>query len=217
MPATPAARPSRLSVSAWALIRGDVAPGLATAGQLGGSQVGLRARYLLRDGVHLAARVSGPMRSSQGKEAAIALDVTPIRSIPITVTFERRVALDAGGRNAFGVGAFGGIDRQIAPSVRLDGYGQAGMVGLHARDLYVDGALRAERDLVALGETRIGAGAGLWGGAQPRVSRLDTGPQIVVHAPLGAVSARIGAEWRQRIAGNARPGSGPVLSLGADF
>jgi hypothetical protein len=28
---------------------------------------------------------------------------------------------------------------------------------------------------------------------------------------------RLGAEWRQRVAGKAKPGSGPALSLGADF
>jgi hypothetical protein len=184
---------------------------------LGGSQIGIRARYRVLGAVHLAARVSTPTGSNHGKEAALALDLTPFGSLPLTVTIERRLALDNGGRDAFGIGIFGGFDREIGPLNRIDGDGQAGVVGLQSRDAYVDGAIRAERELARYGRVRIGAGAGLWGGAQPGASRLDAGPQLVAHAPAGPLSVRIGAEWRQRIAGNARPGSGPVLSLGADF
>jgi hypothetical protein len=217
LPSVPTRQVRRLGVSAWALLRSDVSPGLATAGQLGGSQVGMRARYRLLGRVHLVARVSTPTGNDRGKEAALALDVTPLRTLPFTVTIERRLALDSGGRSAFGVGMFGGFDREILPRTRIDGYGQAGVVGVRSRDAYADGALRLERELAVVGQVRIGAGAGLWGGAQPGVSRVDVGPQVVAHAPIGRLSVRIGAEWRQRMAGNARPGSGPVLSLGADF
>jgi hypothetical protein len=184
---------------------------------LGGSQVGIRARYRLGDRVHLAARISAPTANNRGKEAALALDVSPFVSLPLTLMVERRVALDSGGRNAFGVGMFGGLDREVLPRIRLDGYGQVGIVGIRSRDLYADGAVRVERELAVAGRVRIGAGAGLWGGAQPGASRVDVGPQLVVHAPIGALSVRLGAEWRQRTVGDARPGSGPVLSLGADF
>jgi hypothetical protein len=194
-------------------VRGEVSPGLATAGQLGGSQAGLRARYALSPRVHLAARLSGPLQSRLGKEAAVALDVRPIAAVPVTMTIERRIGLDRGGRDAFAVGAFGGFDRTLTPGLRLDGSGQAGGVGLKRRDAYVDGALRVERTLMAPGRLRLGVGAGVWGGAQPSASRVDVGPQLV--ARVGGV--RVGAEWRQRVAGNARPDSGPVLSLGADF
>ena len=209
--------PGRFSISAWGLLRSDASPGLAGAGQLGGSQVGLRARYRLLEGVHIAARLSAPVGSRRGKEAALALDFAPLRSVPITFTIERRLALDKGGRDAFGAGAFGGFDRQVAPRTRIDGYAQAGVVGLRSRDAYVDGAMRMEGELSYLRGIRVGVGAGLWGGAQPGASRLDVGPQLVAHVPLNLVSVRIGAEWRQRIAGDARPGAGPVLSLGADF
>jgi hypothetical protein len=204
-------------MSAWALIRSDGSPGLATAGQLGGSQVGIRARYRVLEGVHLAARVSTPTGSIRGKEAALALDLTPFGSLPLTVTIERRLALDSGARSAFGIGVFGGFDRTIGSRTSIDGYGQAGVVGFRSREAYADGAIRAERELARFGIVTIGAGAGLWGGAQPGASRLDAGPQLVAHAPVGPLSVRVGAEWRQRIAGQARPGSGPVLSLGADF
>lgn len=191
------------------LVRGDTSPGLATAGQLGGSQAGVRARMRLMPGLHLAGRLSGPLRSRTGMEAAIGLDVRPVDSVPVTLMVERRIGLDRGGRDAFVIGAFGGFDRTVAPGLRLDGYAQAGLVGLGRRDGYVDGALRVEQSVT----NAIGIGAGVWGGAQPDAARLDIGPQLVVHTSR----FRIGAEWRQRVGGNARPGSGPVLSLGADF
>ena len=219
LPATPTRSTPvrRFSLSAWALIRADVSPGLATAGQLGGSQAGVRARFDLGKSVGLAARLSGPIGSSRGKEAAVALDVRPFAALPVTLTVERRIALDRGGRDAFALGMFGGVDREVAPGLRVDGYGQAGVVGIRSRDLYLDGAVRVERDLHSSARWRLGAGMGAWGGAQPGASRLDVGPQLVLHAPVGTLNVRASAEWRQRVAGDARPGSGPVVSLGADF
>lgn len=211
------ARADRWSLSAWTLLRGSGSPGLAAGGQLAGSQAGLRLRYQLTPGMHLAARVSGPLQINRGKEAAVALDVQPLRTVPIVLTAERRVGLDSGGRDAFALGAFGGFDARLTRLVSLDGYAQAGAVGLKRRDLYVDGSLRVEREIVASSKLRLGAGVGAWGGAQPGVARLDVGPQFVAHVPAVGGGIRIGAEWRQRVAGDARPGSGPVLSVGADF
>lgn len=217
-PIAPNASAAPLHLSAWAIWRGRSAPGLASAGQLGGSQAGVRIRHDLGSGFAAALRVSAPLRSRSGKEAAVALDWRPVRQVPVTITIERRAGLDDGGRDAFAAGVYGGFDGVAAPGgVRLDAYAQAGLVGLRRRDAYVDGVVRAERPLASIGGVRLGAGAGLWGGAQPGASRLDIGPQIVAHVPAGKGGVRIGAEWRQRIAGHARPGSGAAISLGADF
>lgn len=214
----PPVRISRLSFSAWGILRGRSGPGLASAGQLGGSQAGLRARYDLGNGLTTALRISGPLRSRLGKEAALALDWRPVRQVPVTFTIERRVGLDRGGRDAFAAGIFGGVDAVALPlNMRLDGYAQAGLVGLRRRDGYIDGALRLERTLAGAGRLRLGIGGGAWGGAQPGASRLDLGPQLIAHFPVGNAGLRIGAEWRARVAGQARPGSGPALSIGADF
>ncbi len=212
-----ARRGDRFDLSAWMLVRGDVAPGLAAAGQLGGNQAGVRARYRLRDGLHLAARLSGPLQARLGKEAAIAVDIRPVAPLPVTFSVERRIGLDRGGRDAFALGLLGGFEHALSPTLRFDTYGQAGLVGLKRRDGYVDGAARIERQLLARERVRIGIGAGVWGGAQPGVARLDIGPQLVVRVPVATGGVRIGAEWRQRVAGDARPASGPALSLGADF
>lgn len=216
-PPQPGAERSRLSLSSWAIVRGEAGPGLASAGQLGGSQAGVRARYDLGSGFAAAMRVSAPFRSRFGKEAAVALDWRPVRRVPVTVTVERRAGLDRGGRDAFAFGVFGGAEVSLPLGLRADGYGQAGIVGVNRQDVYIDGALRMERTLISSGRLRIAVGGGGWGGAQPGASRLDVGPQLVAHVPVGRNGLRIGAEWRLRIAGHARPGSGPALSIGADF
>lgn len=207
----------RLSTSVWGIVRGRAGPGLASAGQLGGNQAGVRVRYELGSGVAAAVRLSSPLSESRGKEAAVGIDWRPASRVPFTFTIERRFGLDSGGRNAFAAGVVGGFDKMIAPELRLDGYAQAGLVGLRERDGYVDGALGVQHHVARLGKTRVGAGAGLWGGAQPGVSRLDIGPQLVAQIPLGKHGVRLAAEWRERVAGQALPGSGPVLTLGADF
>lgn len=215
----PFSPPRRFSISGWTILRGAGRnSGLAAAGQLGGSQAGVRARQDLGAGLALAARVSGPLRQELGKEVALALDWRPAATLPVTFTLERRAGLDRGGRDAFAAGVSGGFDTVGLPhGLIADGYAQAGVVGLKRRDLYVDGALRVERALAVAGRVRIGAGAGLWGGAQPGASRLDTGPQIVAHVSIGRAALRAGAEWRVRLAGRAQPGSGPALSIGTDF
>lgn len=53
--------------------------------------------------------------------------------------------------------------------------------------------------------------------AQPGVERLDIGPEIRLRLPVGQGGLRLSAEWRARIAGNARPASGPAITLITDF
>lgn len=202
----------------WSIIRPETGVGgLATAGQLGGAQAGARLRFGTGR-VGIAARISAPLQNPAGKEAALGFDWRPLRSVPVAFTIERRFALDRGGRNAFAAGAFGGFSRaKLGGGFVADGYAQAGLVGFRRHDAYADGALRLEHPLARSGRFTLAAGAGLWGGAQPGAARLDIGPQLVARVPAGSSSVRIGAEWRERIAGNARPGSGPALSVGADF
>lgn len=210
----------RLSFSGWGILRGGGGTNLAGgAGQLGGSQAGLRAALALgrsRD-MALFGRVSSPLSTSGGREAALGLEWQPLKAVPVRFAAERRQSI-GGGRNAFALGLSGGVSATpLAHGFSLDAYGQAGMVGARRRDGYIDGALRVERELVSAGTLSISAGAGAWGGIQPGVARLDVGPQIVARVPTGGATLRLGFEWRQRIGGHARPGSGPVFSVGTDF
>ncbi len=199
-----------LTLSSWLLVR-DGATGIAPAGTLGGAQIGARAYLPITQGIAATARVSAPLRSS-GAEASAGF---ALRRGPVTLLLERRVALERGGRSDFSATIAAGIDGIRLPrQFRLDAYGQAGIVG---RDGFVDGAVRVDRRIVRHGKSEIALGAGVWGGIQPGIARVDAGPQVIVRTPAAGGYLRASAEWRQRIAGNAQPASGPALTLGMDF
>lgn len=217
MPLSPAppAR-SRLTGSAWGIARGG-GIGQASGGQLGGSQVGLRLTYALDRSrrVALAARLSTPL-GTRGAEAALGLDWQPTR-LPVHIVAERRIALD-GGRGATMLGVIGGFGpSSLAGRVTAEGYGQAGMIARDGTQAFVDGALRIAHPIAASGKTRIDLGLGSWGGAQRGAARLDIGPSLGIVLPVARHRLRLTADWRQRIAGDARPDSGPALSIGTDF
>ena len=219
-PLAPPSPPDRWSGSAWLFARGEGERGLAPNGRIGGSQTGVRILYRLDDAGRLAAsaRLSRSLAGPRQTEAAFGLDWKPIGAIPFHLTIERRIAIDRGGRNAWALGIAGGVDAMpLGHALRLDAYAQAGAVGARRRDLYVDGAARVARGF-DLGEGRsLAIGGGLFGAAQPGVARLDTGPGVVLRMPIMGRTIAIALDWRERIAGSARPGSGPAFTLGADF
>lgn len=212
----------RFTVSVWAFVRpGGGRASLAEAGQLGGSQAGARATYRLTNGregsLAFAARVSRPL-STSGAEAALGLAWRPDHELPLELAVERRIALERGGRDAWAAGIAGGVDGVSLPiGLDLDGYGQAGVVGARARDLYVDGGIGVGRRVALSERASIRIGAGAWGAAQPDLARLDVGPQVVARFPAGPAAMRVSLEWRQRIAGDAAPRSGLALTLATDF
>jgi hypothetical protein len=213
---------SRWSGAAWMLWRPEGAEvALAPAGRLGGAQAGLRVDYSLRPASALRpalyGRVSGALGEPVAAEAAMGIALRPA-GLPVALAIERRAALSHGGRNDFALIIAGGLYRRpLTRHLRIDGYGQAGMVGLTRPDAFVDGRLTIETVAGHQGSGEIAIGAGLWGGAQPGLARLDIGPQVTVRLPLGSSHVRLGLEWRQRIAGEARPASGPAISAGLDF
>jgi hypothetical protein len=212
------------SVSAWAIIRpANMAAVLATAGQLGASQAGVRIQQPIihRDAnprVAINLRLSTPVDQNLGSEAGIGFAARPIKRVPVEFIVERRVALDRGGRNAFAVIAAGGFDDEpVIRAVTMSGYAQTGIVGFGRKDRFIDGALRIEQPLRDYNRTGLRIGGGLWGAAQPDVARLDAGPILALKQAVGSVNLRVAAEYRWRIAGQARPASGPALSIGTDF
>lgn len=204
---------TRWSLSAWLLVRDESGtPALAPGGTLGGSQAGARLNYVLGGGVSLGARFYLPLHHPAGAELAAGVDWQPLASLPVHVLAERRQRLGRNGRSAFAVTLYGGAGKPLSPRLRLDIYGQAGMVGLRSRDLFADGALRLSR---RVGPVELGAG--VWGAAQPGAARLDAGPGLSWHLPVARTELRLQADWRFRVAGDAAPGSGPALTLAADF
>lgn len=207
-----AARTSPWSASAWALLRQGPGDSLAPGGLLGGSQLGARLTYRLRDRLALSACAYAPVDRPRGAEAAIGIEWQPARTLPVRVLAERRQAIGIEGRSAFALLAHGGVSAApLLGPLQLDGYAQAGIVGLRSADLFADGSARI--GLPIANELIVGVGA--WGGVQPGAARLDVGPEASYRLP--GTPLRVTAGYRVRIAGDARPGSGPSLTLATDF
>jgi len=204
----------RLQLSTWALLRREPGTGsLASGGILGGSQAGARLTYAFDRRIAASIRTSSPVGGSRGGEVAAGVRVTPIPSIPISFTAERRQAVGkfSTGRSAFALFAEGGVYQQpLGWNLLLDGYAQAGVVGMRSRDLFADGGVAVSRPVV----DRFSAGFGVWGGYQPGLYRVDAGPRVSMRV---RPNVSLHLDWRQRLAGTAQPGSGPALTLGANF
>lgn len=209
---------TRWSGSAWALLRGGGRATALSPGQIGGGQAGARILYRIDRHLSAAARISTAIGGARQTEAALGIDWKPMDALPVHLMAERRIAIDRGGRHAWTLGAAGGVyDVRIAPGWRLDAYGEAGVVGVHRRDLYADGAARIARSIDMGGGTSLAIGGGLWGAAQPGASRLDIGPSAVLRLPVEHRSVAVALDWRERVLGHARPGSGLALTIATDF
>jgi hypothetical protein len=215
-PSVIARRLDRIQLAMWAMLRGrqDLtgATSLASGGTLGGSQAGARLFYNVTPDVAAVLRSSSTV-GRRGGELAFGVRVHPLRSIPVWVTAERRQRLGkyGGGRSAFALFAESGVYDQPMPlGFTLDGYAQAGIVGLSSRDLFADGGAAFTRPIYR----NFSAGFGVWGGIQPGLYRVDAGPRITMTVRR---NIKVHFDYRQRLAGNAQPGSGPVVTLAGDF
>jgi len=210
---------SRWKGSFWTLVRGgSTAPqaGL-TGGVLGGSQAGVRLGYALGKARRVVAygRISGAL-SQPGREAAVGIDWRPAKP-PIHLIAEQRFPLD-GGRGGFTLGLVGGTGPSPLPAgFRLETYGEAGVILRQGGVAFADGAARISRQATSLGPVRFTLGAGAWGAAQPGAARLDVGPAVAADIAVHNRNFRLSLDWRQRVAGDARPAAGIALTLGADF
>jgi len=215
-PAVIARRLDRIQLTMWAMLRSrqDLTgtTSLAGGGQLGGSQAGARLFYNVTPAIAAVLRSSSEV-GRRGGELAAGVRVHPLRSIPVWVTAERRFQLGkyGGGRNAFALFAETGIYGRPMPfDFTLDAYAQGGVVGLSSRDLFFDGAATFTRPVFR----QFSAGFGVWGGVQPGLYRVDAGPRISMQVRR---NVRVHFDYRQRLSGNAEPGSGPVVTLAGDF
>lgn len=210
-------RLDRLQLSSWALLRGQqgqlLGPAsLANGGQLGGSQAGARLTYAFNRRIAASLRTSSDV-GRRGAEFAAGFRVQPLVSLPIWVTAERRQRLGrtSSGRNAFAIFAETGLYQQPLPwQFNLDAYLQSGVVGLKSRDWFVDGAVAATRPVYK----NFSGGFGVWGGAQPGLYRIDVGPRVTMKVRN---NIRMHLDYRYKVAGTAQPGSGPAITLAADF
>lgn len=204
--------PDRLSISSWATMRNRAgSDSLASGGMLGGSQAGARLLWQLTPHLSASFRASAPINSQRGIEAAAGVRYRPFTSVPVAFTLERRHAFRDYGQSAFAAFAEGGVyGRPILWNSTLDGYFQAGVVDFNHPDWFVDGQAAVSRPVWR----NLSAGFGVWGGAQPGLSRLDLGPRATLR--IGS-RMRVHLDYRYKLLGNAVPGSGTVVTLAGDF
>lgn len=210
------------ALAGWLYLRegsGNASATIGAASQLGGSQAGLRIAHGFGDvgRVRAYGRATIAVQRPQQRELAFGLAFAPLAHWPVDLAIEQRVAAGKEGRTALAIMASGGVSEVALPAgFRLDAYAQAGIVGARRRDGFADGTIVVDRRLGAE-ETSLRFGVLAAGAVQPGVARVDVGPRLTLRLPEVGEGSRIALDWRQRIAGDARPGSGLALTLASDF
>jgi hypothetical protein len=217
----------RWSADGWLLLRreggGSLAAG-ATPATYGASQAGAVLRYRLAPASghrpEAYVRLTSALNAPADRQVAVGLSARPIARLPLRAMAELRLSDQVGGARlrpaALVVTELQPID--LPHETRAEFYGQAGYVGGRNATAFADGQARIDRQIAEIGRAELRAGAGAWAGAQKGAARIDAGPSAVLGVPLGSGgSARLGLDWRLRVAGDAQPGSGLALTLSAGF
>jgi hypothetical protein len=157
-------------------------------------------------------------------ELALGASLRPLPRVPVRVFGEVR----------YTEGAFRSEARpaayavtEVAPlplplGTQLEAYAQGGWVGGTDDTLFADGQASLTREVGPVIERTVNAlrlslGAGAWGGAQEGAHRIDLGPTMRIDVTLGKVPARLALDWRERVEGDAGPGSGAAVTLSTRF
>lgn len=200
----------------------QTAVGAPLALAYGGSQGGMVARFDIdtsdRWPQAYVRAVHAPDRPSQS-DLAVGAGLRPLSGLPLRVAGEARLTRTSAAtfvRPAIlGVSELTPIDLPLG--LRAEGYAQAGWIGGRYATGFADGQARIDRTLATAGPAEVRLGAGVWGGTQKFVSRLDVGPSATVAIRSGELSARLSLDYRKRVAGNARPGDGVAVTLSTGF
>ncbi|KTE44188.1 hypothetical protein ATE62_02970 [Sphingopyxis sp. HIX] len=212
------------SLGSWAYLRSGSGRasqgGIAAASQLGGSQAGARLAYGFGESGRLRAygRVTLALAQVRQRELAFGLAFAPLAHVPVDVAVEQRVAAGSEGRTALAAMVVGGVGDVALPArFRLEAYGQAGIVGARRRDGFADAAVVVDREVARTPGSSLHLGALAAGSVQPGAARVDVGPRVTLRLPEVGEGSRVALDWRQRVAGDAKPDSGLALTLAADF
>lgn len=222
----------RWSGQAFALLRespADPATGLLTGPLLGGSQSGAALGYtpnpLARRPITLSARLNAATDATgrtDPRSAQAALGVRYELLPALSLTAERLIAVGDDARDDWLLRLSGGTSqrlRLLGRPLALDAYGEASLLG--NGDSLAAGQARALAPLLSSRNLSLSAGLGSWASLQntgpATIGRLDVGPSAAVRLGQGRLALELSADYRQRIAGQALPGSGPALTLGTSF
>ncbi|GGD57581.1 hypothetical protein GCM10011411_17030 [Aurantiacibacter arachoides] len=149
----------------------------------------------------------------------MGVSARPLAVLPVRLHAEGRV-FDGTGGAEIRAAAFAVTELPVAPlpgGFNGEVYAAAGYVAGDFATPFVDGQVRVTRTITQAGSFRLEAGGGSWGGAQRGTGRVDVGPTVAASFPIGSVNARLSADYRIRIAGNAEPADGPAITLSAGF
>ncbi|WP_306087342.1 hypothetical protein [Qipengyuania flava] len=213
----------------WVVLRegGSAAANGAQTGALatyGASQMGAVLAYRLNPGE--ARDPSAYLRASralvEGGETELAAGgaIRPFGKLPVKLHAELRVTERPGQGPAvrpaaFLAGGLGGVE--LGHGLAARGYAQAGYVAGDFATPFADGALVVDREVARFDLGRVSLGGTARGGVQRGAARLDLGPSMTLDLTLDNVPARIEADYRWRVAGDATPGHGGVLTLSTGF
>lgn len=225
-PTNQARRQDPWRIDAWLLLReGGTSTliGGARPASYGASQAGAVIAYRLapssKHDPAIYARASKALVTAGEAEAALGMRAKPVGGLPVTVHAELR-ATEYAGRVRLRPAAFvsTGIDDAPVPlGLEASGYAQAGYVAGDFATAFADGRIDLTRDVADNDFTSLSAGVGAWGGAQRGAARVDIGPTLKLDFGLGDGQARLAADYRFRVAGNAEPSSGAAITLSAGF
>lgn len=220
----------RWSSERWLLMRrgSGAAAQAPAAASYGASQAGAVARYRFGSGGQDSAY--GYLRTSlainapgNDKEIAIGLGGRPLAKLPLRVLAEARLqdTSQSPMRVRPVVTVVTELPWQNLPlGLRAEAYGQAGYAGGRDSTAFFDAQGLVDhpvKRLLPIGKD-LRVGAGFWAGGQKGAVRLDVGPRVSFALDLGEeVPSRIALDWRFRVAGNARPGSGPAITVASSF
>jgi hypothetical protein len=211
-----------LAVASYWRSGGQDAPPIGPAGtaRLSSSQTAVRLTYLIDPHQSLRAyvRATHTPGLSGGADVAVGVALRPVRGLPVDVHIEQRSALAGDGRDTTLLFTAGGVDNQPLPlDFRLSAYAQAGVADFGETVAFADGSVAVQREVAARGGVRLSLGTMVAAAIQPGARRIDAGPRATLALPELGQGAQIALDWRERVAGNARPGSGLALTLAADF
>ncbi len=235
-PAAPSPVPGKLaserwSLDAWAFARSGSGAASLSQGRVpvyGASQAGAILQYRAaprsKHDPHVYARAYRALIDRPESEIAGGISARPLGRVPVRIAAEVR-AVDDRFRTDIRPAAYAVTE---IPPIALPGglagevYAGAGYVGGVADTAFVDGQANITRQVARFGKNdreavRLTVGAGAWGGAQRDANRLDVGPTMRVDLVLGDVPARVSVDWRERVGGDASPGSGVAATISTRF
>lgn len=221
------------SADSWVLWRqggngyGEPGRGLPStfpvAGAYGASQAGVVLRYrLAHHDPHRAAlylRANSGLNRPLDEELSAGFSLRPIPRLPLAVMGEVRASP---AREKITVRPAGAVVTEL-PAVRFPAglrgevYGQAGWLGGKDPTPFIDGQARLDKRVGGLRDAEFGLGMGAWAGAQSGSSRIDMGPSLRLDLHVSGANARLTADYRWRVAGQAAPGSGAAMTFSAGF